>query len=232
MFHPLGATRDEFLSESVLLVALGRLPGGATRAGDQLGDNPVPALRSLRESLSLPYAALVDASGAVVAATGTTDGIVVHRPLAAGLGRLDVGLRAGQSHLLPQDQRVLAVLTPALSQLMHARRLGAELRASRTDMVERIEEERRRLRRELHDGLGPRLTGLAYAADAARNNLTRDPERSATPLTGTRTEAGEAIAEVRRLVDGLRPPSLDHVGLEQALRQQARICCARTATRW
>jgi two-component system NarL family sensor kinase len=197
----------------------------ASRAGDQLGEDPGPALRSLRESLALPYAALVDGSGQVVAATGQVAGVVVHRPLSAtdpGLGRLEVGLRAGQSHLLRGDQQVLAVLAPALGQLMHARRLGADLKASRAAMVEGIEEERRRLRRDLHDGLGPRLTGVAYAADAARNVLSRDPERAATLLTGVRAEAGEAIVEVRRLVEGLRPPSLDQVGLEQALRQHAR----------
>ena len=197
----------------------------ASRAGDQLGEDPVPALRSLRESLALPYAALVDGSGRIVAATGRATGVVVHRPLSAAdphLGRLEVGLRAGQSQLLRGDQQVLSVLAPALGQLMHARRLGADLQASRAAMVEGIEEERRRLRRDLHDGVGPRLTGLAYAADAARNVLARDPERAATLLTGVRAEAGEAIAEVRRLVEGLRPPSLDQVGLEQALRQHAR----------
>ena len=197
----------------------------ASRAGDQLGEDPVPALRSLRESLALPYAALVDGSGRVVAATGSAAGVVVHRALSAtdpGLGRLEVGLREGQSQLLRSDQQVLAVLAPALGQLMHARRLGADLQASRAAMVAGIEEERRRLRRDLHDGVGPRLTGLAYAADAARNILDRDPARAATLLTGVRAEAGEAIAEVRRLVEGLRPPSLDQVGLEQSLRQHAR----------
>jgi two-component system NarL family sensor kinase len=197
----------------------------ASRAGGQLGEDPVPALRSLRESLALPYAALVDGSGQVVAGTGSASGVIVRRPLSAtdpGLGRLEVGLRAGQSQLLRGDEQVLSVLAPALGQLMYARRLGADLQASRAAVVEGIEEERRRLRRDLHDGVGPRLTGLAYAADAARNVLGRDPERAATLLSGVRAEAGEAIAEVRRLVEGLRPPSLDQVGLEQALRQHAR----------
>jgi signal transduction histidine kinase len=197
----------------------------ASRAGDQLGQDPVSALRSLRESLALPYAALVDGSGQAVAATGTAPQVVVRWPLSVtdpGLGRLDVGLRAGQSHLLRGDQQVLGVLAPALGQLMLARRLGADLQASRAAMVEGIEEERRRLRRDLHDGLGPRLTGVAYAADAARNVLGRDPARAAELLGGVRAEAGEAIVEVRRLVEGLRPPSLDQVGLEQALRQHSR----------
>jgi signal transduction histidine kinase len=70
--------------------------------------------------------------------------------------------------------------------------------------------------------LGPRLTGVAYAADAARNLLDREPQRATELLTGLRAETGEAITEVRRLVDELRPTSLDQVGLEHALRQHAR----------
>jgi two-component system NarL family sensor kinase len=197
----------------------------ASRAGERLSDDPVPALRSLRESLALPYAALLDAGGNPVAVSGRPPEAVVRRDLSpAGdpLGHLEVGLRPGQQTLLRSDEQVLAVLTPALAQLMNARRLRAELQASRAAVVTGIEEERRRLRRDLHDGIGPRLTGVAYAADAARNVLRRDPERAAELLAGVRAEAGEAIVEVRRLVEGLRPPSLDQVGLEQTVRQHAR----------
>ncbi|MDT5036120.1 MAG: two-component system, NarL family, sensor kinase [Micromonosporaceae bacterium] len=197
----------------------------ASRVGQRLSDDPIPALRSLRESLALPYAALVDGSGRVVAASGRPPESVARHALSATddtLGHLEVGLRAGQQALHRGDQQVLAVLAPALAQLMHARTLRAQLQTSRAAVVTAVEEERRRLRRDLHDGLGPRLTGLAYAADAARNVLGRDPARAADLLTGLRAEAGEAIGEVRRLVEGLRPPSLDQVGLEQALRQQAR----------
>ncbi|GIE94155.1 sensor histidine kinase [Paractinoplanes rishiriensis] len=197
----------------------------ATRAGERLSDDPVPALRSLRESLNLPYAALVDGSGEPVAVSGKPPEAVVRRSLSGvdpGVGHLEVGLRPGHLTLLREDEQVLAVLTPALAQLMHARRLRAEVQASRAAVVAAIEEERRRLRRDLHDGIGPRLTGVAYAADAARNVLGRDPDRAAELLTGVRQEAGEAIVEIRRLVEGLRPPSLDQVGLEQTVRQHAR----------
>ena len=192
----------------------------ASRVGERLGDDPVPALRALRESLALPYAALLDDSGDPVAVSGRPPEAVVRRPLSPGF--LEVGLRPGQFTLLRGDEQVVAVLAPALAQLMQARELRAELQASRAAVVAAIEEERRRLRRDLHDGLGPRLTGLAYASDAARNVLGRDPERAADLLAGVRAEAGEAIVEVRRLVEGLRPPSLDQVGLEQTLRQHAR----------
>jgi signal transduction histidine kinase len=197
----------------------------ASRAGERLSDDPVPALRSLRESLALPYAALVDGSGQAIASSGRPPELVARHALSATddtLGHLEVGLRSGQQALQPGDRHVLAVLAPALAQLMQARALRTQLQASRATVVAAIEEERRRLRRDLHDGLGPRLTGVAYAADAARNVLGRDPERAGDLLTGLRAEAGEAILEVRRLVEGLRPPSLDQVGLEQALRQHAR----------
>jgi signal transduction histidine kinase len=197
----------------------------ASQAGERLSDDPVSALRSLRESLALPYAALVDGSGRAVAASGRPPASIARHAVSAtnpALGHLEVGLRPGQRALEPGDRHVLTVLAPALAQLMHARALRAELQASRAGVVAAVEEERRRLRRDLHDGLGPRLTGVAYAADAARNVLDRDPARTAELLAGVRAEAGEAILEVRRLVDGLRPPSLDQVGLEQTLRQHAR----------
>lgn len=196
----------------------------ASLVGERLGDDPVVALRALRQALALPYAALVDGTGATVAVTGTpTTEVVAHRlsTRQPGLGRLEVGLRPGELSLPARDRDVLTVLGPALAQLLHARALGAELQTSRAEVVAVVEEERRRLRRDLHDGLGPRLTGVAYTADAARNLLHDDPVRTLELLAGLRTEAGNAIAEVRRLVDGMRPAALDQVGLVEALRQHA-----------
>jgi two-component system NarL family sensor kinase len=197
----------------------------ASQAGRKLTDDPVPALQSLRESLSLPYAALLDGSGHIVAASGRPTEPVVRHPVSTvdpTLGHLEVGLQPGQQRLPPGDTQVLAVLAPALAQLLHARALRMQLKASRASVVAAIEEERRRLRRDLHDGLGPQLTGVAYAADAARNILDRQPARAAELLAGLRADAADAILEVRRLVEGLRPPSLDEVGLEQTLRQHIR----------
>jgi two-component system NarL family sensor kinase len=196
-----------------------------SRAGERLSDDPVPALRSLRESLNLPYAALLDGSGRAVAASGRRPESVSRHPVSATdptLGHLEVGLRLGQQTLQRSDQQVLTVLASALAQLMHARALRTQLQASRAAVVTAIEEERRRLLRDLHDGLGPRLTGVAFKADAARNVLNRDAVRASDLLASLRGDVGEAIHEVRRLVEGLRPPSLDQVGLEQALLQHAR----------
>jgi signal transduction histidine kinase len=83
------------------------------------------------------------------------------------------------------------------------------------------EEERRRLRRDLHDGLGPALAGAALKVEAAENLLESDPAAAATLLGDARTEIQAAVADVRRLVYALRPPALDELGLVGALREQA-----------
>jgi two-component system, NarL family, sensor kinase len=193
--------------------------------GERLGEEPVGALRSLREALALPYAALLDGAGDVVAVSGAPSSPVVSQPLRAaepGLGSLQVGLRPGELALATRDRQVLDVLGPALAQLVQARALGDALRESRADLVNAVEEERRRLQRELHDGLGPHLTGVALTADAARNLVVRDPDRAAQLLAGLRRDTGVAIGEVRRLVEGLRPVALDQLGLVAAVSELAK----------
>ncbi|MGL4648498.1 MAG: sensor histidine kinase [Caldilineaceae bacterium] len=86
-------------------------------------------------------------------------------------------------------------------------------------MINAREEERRRLRRDLHDGLGPSLAGLSFRIDAARNLLKRDPQRADAQLEAAGDQLRNAIADIRRLVYGLRPPALDELGLVAALRQ-------------
>jgi signal transduction histidine kinase len=97
--------------------------------------------------------------------------------------------------------------------------MSRDLQKSREEVVSAVEEERRRLRRDLHDGLGPTLSGVAFATDAARNQLRSDPDKADELLALLRADTAGAIAEIRRLVDGLRPPALDELGLTGAIRQ-------------
>ena len=101
------------------------------------------------------------------------------------------------------------------------RRLAAEVQESRGQTVAALEEERRRLRRDLHDGLGPRLSGIAFTSDAVRNLLRTDPAEAERLLRDLRAETVTAIEEIRQLVYAMRPPALDELGLVPALRQQA-----------
>ncbi|WP_456825708.1 sensor histidine kinase [Cellulomonas sp. P5_E12] len=195
-----------------------------SRFGDDLSTDPVVALRGLREVLTLPYAALAGPAGIEVS-TGTVpaDG-TYELPLRVGThvpGTLVIGLRPGELGPADRDRAVLRMIVPALAQAMHARALAADLQDSRERVVTAVEDDRRRLRHDLHDGLGPTLTGVAYAADAARNLVGTDPATAEDLLGALRADTAAAIDEVRRLVDGLRPSALDQLGLLAALRQHS-----------
>lgn len=184
-----------------------------------IGDDPVLALRAIRAALVLPYAALrvrgVDlvSSGSSTPHTRT----IVVDPAT----ELVVGLRAGDLVMTRGDEQVLALAAPLLAQALRARALVAELRASREQTVAAIAEERRRLRRDLHDGLGPRLSGIAFTCDAARNLVHVDPHGAEALLRAVRAETTTAIEDIRGLVYAMRPPALDELGLVGALRQRA-----------
>ena len=101
------------------------------------------------------------------------------------------------------------------SSLAHA----ATLRRSVDRLVLAREEERRRIRRDLHDGLGPTLAGVALQLDVAKGIVRQDPEAAEAILEGLVGRAKEAIRDIRRLVDDLRPPVLDQLGLVSAIRE-------------
>jgi signal transduction histidine kinase len=184
--------------------------------------DPVRALDALRDALRLPYAA-VRADGRTLTESGTPTPALHTVGLRWGetAGELVVGLRSGEAGIADADRRVLEVTAVPLAMALRAGRLAEEVAASRGRIVAGQEEERRRLRRDLHDGLGPTLTGMAYKIDAVRNVLAADPGRADALLAELRATTAGAIDDVRRVVYGLRPPSLDELGLAGALRQQA-----------
>ena len=100
---------------------------------------------------------------------------------------------------------------------MHAVRLTADLQRSRERLVATREEERRRLRRDLHDGLGAQLAGLNVQAGALRRLIPHDPDAADELVVELREELRSAIADIRRLVYDLRPPALDDLGLVESL---------------
>ena len=183
-------------------------------------------LEALCDSLRLPFAAVHFSSGEI-AAHGTAPELRHAIGLSydgATVGELVVGLRSGQYRLSPPDVAVLQLLAGPLAVAAHATALSDALQESRSGIVAAREEERRRLRRDLHDGLGPVLTGIAFKADAARHTL-KDADAAAGPardlLAGLRADTTAAIADIRQLVYGLRPPALDDLGLVGSLREQS-----------
>ncbi|MGH3765485.1 MAG: sensor histidine kinase [Pseudonocardiaceae bacterium] len=198
-----------------------------TRMGERLaagtGADPTDVLNAVREALRLPYAAL-RAEGTERAAVGEPPDLLESIPLCyrgERVGELTVGARSGQRRLDPADRAALELLAAPLAVAVHATALSAAVQRSRQHIVAAREEERRRLRRDLHDGLGPALTGMAFQADAIGNLLRAEPDRAAELVAALRAGATEAIDDVRRLVYALRPPALDELGLVGALRRQA-----------
>jgi signal transduction histidine kinase len=120
------------------------------------------------------------------------------------------------SPLRTRDRRLLDVLAGHLGGLLHAHELTNDLQRALERVVVAREEERRRLRRDLHDGVGPALAGnllrLDLIADTLDGNSTASVE-----LATLREELRATVLEVRRVVEGLRPPVLDELGLPGAL---------------
>ncbi|MEO6060820.1 MAG: sensor histidine kinase, partial [Thermoflexales bacterium] len=136
------------------------------------------------------------------------------------LGTLRVAPRAGE-RLSAADRALLTTLARQASLAAHAARARAALQHSREAIVAAREEERRRLRRDLHDGLGPTLASLAQRIDAAGALTQTDPAAASKMLVDTRTKMASAIADLRRAAYSLRPPSLDELGLVSAVREDA-----------
>jgi signal transduction histidine kinase len=137
------------------------------------------------------------------------------------IGRLLLPASGVRALLSGRDQALLVDVTRQAAVAVRTSRLAAELQQSREGLVLAREDDRRRIRRNLHDGLGPALGGVALRLDAAGNAVRSDPARAEQLLTQARTEVREALADVRRLVHDLRPPALDDLGLRGALEQQA-----------
>lgn len=198
------------------LAAAGLLASG-------IGGDPADAVDAVRSSLVLPYAAL-KVEGAPVTESGLATDHVAQLPLSLNgrpVGELVVGLRAGDLRLPAADLTVLHVAGPLLAQTARAHALASRLQDEREIAANAREDERFRLRRDLHDGLGPRLAAIAFRVGAAQLKLAPGEDAVAEHLARVRSEAVAAIREIRELVYGMRPPALDEVGLVEAIRLRA-----------
>lgn len=142
------------------------------------------------------------------------------------IGRLLLPAGRTSVRLRPAQERLLADVVRQAAAAVRTTLLADELQRSREELVTAVEDERRRLRRDLHDGLGPMLAAVATRIDTARIQGRRDPEAADSVLVQARSDVGGMLTEVRRLVHGLRPPALDDVGLVGAIGQQARAAAS------
>jgi signal transduction histidine kinase len=220
---------------------------GQRLGGSLAPDAVAPAIvESIGAALKLPYVALTlgssrdSGSGGESAVGGAPEqapAATWGKPPAYPPYRLPLihqGKPVGELILAPRgpgetfsllDRRLLddlakqaGVALYAAQQTWQAEQLAADLQQSRERLVAAREEERRRLRRDLHDGLGPALASLTLKVDAARDELSYDTASAAEMLAGLKGDIQAAIGDIRRLVYDLRPPALDDLGLAASLR--------------
>jgi two-component system NarL family sensor kinase len=184
-------------------------------------------VETVAHALKLPSVAIAIKEGDRLASSveyGVPVGAQVTLPLvyhSEMVGELRVSPRAPSEPFTEAEKHLLVNIAHQAGIAVHATRLTADLQHSRARLVTAREEERRRLRRDLHDGIGPTLAGMTLRVGAIRNLLTSDPAAADRMLGELGGEIESAVGDIRRLVYALRPPALDELGLVGALRAQA-----------
>jgi two-component system NarL family sensor kinase len=182
-----------------------------------------PSLAAMiARALNVPYVAIVDGDiETSVVGVRPSDRELADVPLTyqgAEIGHLYVAPRHASTVLSNRDIRLLSDLAQQLGVALYAIRASEQVKASRAALVTAREEERRRIRRDLHDGLGPSLASMKLQLTAAARLLDAEPGRAGDLLGEVRDNMDETTTDIRRLVYGLRPPLIDELGLITALR--------------
>jgi signal transduction histidine kinase len=191
-------------------------------------EEQLPTLaRAVAEAFRVPWVRVevLGRGGEGVAAThGSTPSATRSFPISyrgERIGSIELPDGGIRGMLSRRDQVLLVDVVRQAAIAVRSSLLARDLQESREQLVLAREEDRRRIRRDLHDGLGPVLGGVAMRLDAAGNAVHSDPETARRLVVQSRAEITEALADVRRLVHGLRPPALDDLGLLAAVEQQA-----------
>ncbi len=188
--------------------------------------------RTLSQQLSFSHVGIVAGSELWKTDTcvGTPAADVKRFPFLAqgeSLGWLEVSLPSGE--VLDADEyKLLETTAEQLTVSAKAIQLTFELQAARQQLVAAREEERRRVQRDLHDGLGPAIAAQTLVVSSARRLLRTDPQRAEQLLTKLENDIHRTLTEMRSLIYSLRPPDLDQLGLEGALRPKLRELAGET----
>lgn len=187
--------------------------------GDALDERTLPGvLAAVVEALGVSGVAV---DGPIVASAGVLPDKPMELPLTFGgtdLGRLLVGTRPGRDRPNSTDRRVAEAVAPLVAAVLHSVRVAEELKGHQERIVAATQAERGRLRQELHDGLGPSLTGIGLGLEALAPTV---PGSSEDLVARLREEVTASLEETRRIIDDLRPTALDDDDLPTALRKRA-----------
>jgi signal transduction histidine kinase len=181
-------------------------------------------VETLAQTLRLPYAAisLYTDTTRFVSSPHLPPPELISLPLtyqSQHVGELILSTRAEGESFSTADMNVLNLIAKQAGIAAHNLRLTRDLQRSREKLVTAQEEERRRLRRDLHDGVGPTLASLSQRLDAAADLVHSNPDQSVQLLKELKGQVKGSVAEIRRLVYALRPPVLDEFGLVTAIRE-------------
>ncbi|UCD98246.1 MAG: GAF domain-containing sensor histidine kinase [Chloroflexota bacterium] len=185
-------------------------------------------VETVAQALKLPYVAveLADQGGYRLAAafglSPTRRDQHIAMPLVyqnERVGRLVLSPRSAGESFNPAEQELLADIARHVSVAANAVLLTENLQRSRERIVTAREEERRRLSRDLHDGLGPQLVSLGFKVEAAQNLLAEDRDKVRELLSQLKIQTKSALSDVRRIAYDLRPPALDQLGLIPAVEE-------------
>ncbi|MGI5175630.1 sensor histidine kinase [Dactylosporangium sp. CA-152071] len=244
-----GAPTPQILATAAVAIAFSPVRQWAQRRVDRLvyGERTADLIRTVSDGLhgaAEPGRQLRDVAegiaasmrlvGCVVTVDGAAVGVLVTglagEPMSVPLtrdgraiGELVAWPPAGE-RLDGRSAATLAGLAPVVAALVDLTRLDRELTRSRARVAQARDSERRKLRRDLHDGLGPALSGMGFALAGARNLLRADLDRPAVAaadrlLAGLGDEAARYAGQVRDLARDLVPPVLDTDGLLPALQE-------------
>ena len=189
-------------------------------------------VETVAQALKLPYAAIqltIDDREPTIEAAFPPSMIqpppdLVRLPLlyqTETIGHLLLAPRARGEVFTPADLQLLEQFAHQAGVAAYAVRLTRELQRSRERLVTAREEERRRIRRDLHDGLGPTLAAQTLKIGSARALFGQNPAAADQLLSELERDSQAALADIRRLVYDLRPPALDELGLVAAIRSVA-----------
>jgi two-component system, NarL family, sensor kinase len=176
------------------------------------------------ETVLSPYVVAEAAGGLLRVERGTPQPVAISIPLmfqGATLGWLRLAARSPGEPFDPRDRQLLDDTAAHAGAAVCAAVTELDLRSARERLVTSREEERRQLRRDLHDGVGPVLAGLGFTAEAAARALPADPVRAAQLLSSVHQQASTAITAVRQISRELRPAPLAELGLAGAIRRLA-----------
>jgi signal transduction histidine kinase len=190
---------------------------------------------TIRSTFRLPYVHVQirqPQGGVTASSSGIDPGHTERYPLVYQgeyIGRVCLGATNGPV-LSTRDRQLLETLIRQSAAALYASMAADELQRIREQLVTAREEERHRIHRDLHDGLGPTMAGIVLRLETARKLVLTDQHRALAALDAGVQEARGTVQEIRRLVHGLRPPSLDDVGLERALERQCALLSAGPGT--